>query len=382
MPYNTLDELPEPVREALPVEAQHVWMAIFNKAWYGDCNRDDSCASKIAWAGVKKTYSKGDDGKWQKIANKDVIISNAEKITRPHDAILQVLDRKSNGIHFFNSDSFRRTVDQWNGVPIILANRHPDPEDYDLVESDPYAAAEKINGRVVGFVANPSINDNGSRPLLMGQMIPTDGEDLAGLALSTGFRCKSDSNFKLTGDVAPNHILVFPEDEYNQPRDKGAMILNKEPLEEDTMTENKELIEKVAIANKEVDNLNDKLATVNKELEEKTDTIANMESEHAEVIANKDTEIKELKDQLAVFQQKEKDTKWDVISNKIKPGILKEKGEELRKEFEEDPTTFAMKLPEYLANADTKKEEGEEFANKNDETFEAIDELKESTGRV
>ena len=71
MPYDTLDALPDSVKENLPKHAQEIYKAAFNSAWdeyadpedrYGDASREET-AHKVAWAAVKNSYEKK-DGKW------------------------------------------------------------------------------------------------------------------------------------------------------------------------------------------------------------------------------------------------------------------------------------------------------------------------------
>ncbi len=74
MPYNSVKELPESVRDNLPQHAQEIYKEAYNSAWdqydkpkerRGDASREET-AHKVAWSAVKKTYEKGDDGKWHK----------------------------------------------------------------------------------------------------------------------------------------------------------------------------------------------------------------------------------------------------------------------------------------------------------------------------
>jgi cation transport regulator len=72
MPYQTVSELPDSVREHLPRHAQEIYKEAFNHAWdeyadddkrRGDESREET-AHKVAWSAVKKDYAKGDDGQW------------------------------------------------------------------------------------------------------------------------------------------------------------------------------------------------------------------------------------------------------------------------------------------------------------------------------
>lgn len=72
MPYNDANELPDDIRNVLPVHAQHIFKEAFNSAHeeYEDAEKrrtDDSreeVAFKVAWSAVKKEYEKGTDDKW------------------------------------------------------------------------------------------------------------------------------------------------------------------------------------------------------------------------------------------------------------------------------------------------------------------------------
>ncbi len=75
MPYESLDELPESVRDNLPQHAQEIYMKAFNNAWdeyadpeerRGDASREET-AHKVAWAAVKNVYKKDEEsGEWKK----------------------------------------------------------------------------------------------------------------------------------------------------------------------------------------------------------------------------------------------------------------------------------------------------------------------------
>ncbi len=74
MPYDSVSDLPESVRDNVPKHAQEIYKEAYNSAWdqykdaeerRGDDSREET-AHKVAWAAVKKQYEKGDDGKWHK----------------------------------------------------------------------------------------------------------------------------------------------------------------------------------------------------------------------------------------------------------------------------------------------------------------------------
>ncbi|MFO7681529.1 MAG: ChaB family protein [Chloroflexota bacterium] len=74
MPYKNLSDLPDSVRDNLPKHAQEIYQAAYNSAWdqyadasdrHGDDTREET-AHKVAWAAVKNTYEKNDNGRWVK----------------------------------------------------------------------------------------------------------------------------------------------------------------------------------------------------------------------------------------------------------------------------------------------------------------------------
>lgn len=79
MPYNSLNELPDSVKDNLPKHAQEIYKEAYNNAWEqykdpdkrrGDASREET-AHKVAWAAVKKEYEKDDkSGKWKRKEDK------------------------------------------------------------------------------------------------------------------------------------------------------------------------------------------------------------------------------------------------------------------------------------------------------------------------
>lgn len=73
MPYRSKSDLPENVRNVLPVHAQEIYLEAFNSAWEqydepeerrGDSSREET-AHRVAWSAVKKKYEKDDQsGRW------------------------------------------------------------------------------------------------------------------------------------------------------------------------------------------------------------------------------------------------------------------------------------------------------------------------------
>ncbi|MDR7072076.1 ChaB family protein [Fictibacillus barbaricus] len=66
MPYDSLKDLPEGVKDNLPHHAQEIYKEAFNSAL--DEYKEEETAHKVAWSAVKNKYEKSDSGKW---VNKD-----------------------------------------------------------------------------------------------------------------------------------------------------------------------------------------------------------------------------------------------------------------------------------------------------------------------
>ena len=66
MPYKTISQLPDSVKDNLPKHAQEIYKGAFNSAWE-QYDHDDERSHKIAWGAVKQEYEKDEDsGKWKK----------------------------------------------------------------------------------------------------------------------------------------------------------------------------------------------------------------------------------------------------------------------------------------------------------------------------
>jgi cation transport regulator len=74
MPYKSIHELPDSVKQNLPVHAQEIYLTAFNHAWdeYADESKrrtDESrevISHKVAWSAVKEKYHKDSNGNWSK----------------------------------------------------------------------------------------------------------------------------------------------------------------------------------------------------------------------------------------------------------------------------------------------------------------------------
>jgi cation transport regulator len=60
VPYESINDLPESVRNHLPPAAQHIYAEVFNHAWteYADRADREAIAHRVAWSAVKRQYIK------------------------------------------------------------------------------------------------------------------------------------------------------------------------------------------------------------------------------------------------------------------------------------------------------------------------------------
>jgi cation transport regulator len=65
MPYASIADLPQSLREHLPMHAQEIYRSAFNNAWseYRAAAEPEQIAHRVAWAAVKRKYRK-QDGDW------------------------------------------------------------------------------------------------------------------------------------------------------------------------------------------------------------------------------------------------------------------------------------------------------------------------------
>ncbi len=64
MPYDSIDDLPERVKDNLPHHAKEIFMEAFNSAEEEYDDEDSHFA--VAWSAVKNEYEKNDNGEWVK----------------------------------------------------------------------------------------------------------------------------------------------------------------------------------------------------------------------------------------------------------------------------------------------------------------------------
>jgi hypothetical protein len=355
-------------------------------------------------------------------ADSDVTALNAEAATAVvfKNSTLNTLNRwipdKNTG-SYFTLEAFKADLQYWEGCPIVRANEHLNP-----LNPDFNAELKRVNGRIVGYATKPRIEVAGTARL-MAELPVSDAECLKDhaeghLTGSTAFTAYRNREGRIVHTIRPHHILLFREDENNQPRDKSVLINKMEVVDmgnESTNApgfdiqkgfdglkayfENKFAEQKSAA--KAEDNMADteKITELNKEVEKyKAEAVASakeVESLKASV-ANKDAEIdagkkevESLKGKLSAFEQKEKDAQWATFKNQVKPAFLEgDKEKALREKFEADKGATIM---EALANgmfvtAPASKETGSDAGfvaseNKDDKTVHGAGNYNPITGK-
>lgn len=158
---------------------------------------------------------------------------------KAHRAILQTLERYIGGV-YFPAELFKQYVEKWNGIPIVYGPNHPDPVKF---LEDQEKELKRVGGRIVGKVSGAEVLNKGHSRLYANMELNDEyAEGLLNeghLGISTGFLCADDGD-KLTGEMFPNHILVFYEDVNNLPMDYGAGFLNKQNLKSGNMADGNE----------------------------------------------------------------------------------------------------------------------------------------------
>ncbi|MDD4472245.1 MAG: hypothetical protein PHT97_13945 [Methanoculleus sp.] len=325
---------------------------------------------------------------------------------------------------YFRVEAFERSLEKWDGVPLVFADRHPD---LDLLASNPEAALAQVNGTIVGAFTKPRIEREG-HPVMIGAIAIDDPEVLAlweagELSLSTGFSCMVEGQ-DVVEVTAPNHILLFREDRDKMPKDRGTRIANMQDGS-DSVTTNQtpgtgdepqttarsflaSLVQSLqtllappepgtaaesanqnpAPAGGDSETITTDAPPLTEDPEQEDEDMADAEMkqklETAETaLKTRETELANMKEQVATLQQEldalkatntelqktvnqvnqeRADARFNAVLDKIAPGEkhTEEQKQQLRKQFDEDPYAFMARLPELMVNQSETKQEGKE----------------------
>lgn len=323
-----------------------------------------------------------------------------DEATSKKETILNILNRQ-HGDFFYDLKAFG-DGSNWNGVPIVYAEDHPDPF---LFRDNPEEALKRINGRIVGKVKNSYVikpEDKKGKPRLMGVLDIQDKELLdkylsGELSPSTAFINNSDWDIidgevvRRLKEILPNHVLIFKEDLIRKPRDMGAMTVN---MGEDPMSDTK--VSKLQLFFKKLEALVKEFPVeediaINQEEKPMSEEISKLSSENAALMkektellgqfdglknemASRDAKIKELETTIATYKvaeeeakKKEMEAKWEKVKASLPVGKIHTPEEEanLKKLFIENPMDFAVNMAEIKTKKVPTEAEGMAYAENN-----------------
>ena len=156
-----------------------------------------------------------------------------------HGAILQGLDQYVPSPHgpdgrmWYGVDNFKNTADLWDDRLLIYCpdGKHIPWREYII---NPDETLQKYGARIVGKNKNSRVTVKGSKMLISDPFICDDETnrliETGNLGISTDFYCDCDGN-KLSGNVIPNYIAVFPITAQNEQGDLGARFMNSNIVE-------------------------------------------------------------------------------------------------------------------------------------------------------
>ena len=356
MPYASVSDLPESIRNALPAHGQSIFLSAFNSA-YKEYNGDEQRTNAVAWAAVKQSYHKNDKGDWVRNSETNNLFSfdNLAEFTAPYEITLQTLNTRHphpdypDGL-FYSADNFSGTEKDWDRDLVVFAppGKEVKHVDHDAFARDPAGEANRLGYRIAGRLNNTQTGP-GENPRFISQIVFTDAEakkfaDKRQLGLSSAFN-SAILDGSLSGKVVPNHVLLFmkcagkPDGFCGIPNDRGAAFNN---LSEETMADDEvkgmfgKILEHVTPKEnplqKTVDNLNE-------EVTKRDVQIDALKKENETLKAAKSS-----LDNLMAEQAKAKDNaRWAEVKNLHQPGLFhKEKEAVERAAFEADNAGWLM----------------------------------------
>ena len=269
--------------------------------------------------------------------------------------VLQTLDHKQNRYNLFlDKEKFVKNLDAWNKTPVILATKHPT---INKARENLDATLAEIGGKLLGYPTDAKLETVGT-PRLTANIPLSDPEaqklhDTGKLATSPAYAADDDGE-RLTGDVTPDHILVFPTGPDAQP---GAPSMMFGPDGKTTSQEASDMDEQ---KEKQFKADAEKNASALKAKEDELKAFrAEAETEHKTLLEQK----AEVEKQLKAFQDKviqdKADSEFKTFMGHVPKGwkegkekVKDEKGIEteiekavlLQKEFQSDPKALYERL--------------------------------------
>lgn len=294
---------------------------------------------------------------------------------------------------FLPKEMFDKSVESWAGIPVIFQEEaiHPD---FEAVTKNPAEAASLIGGYVCGTVENPRIEVSG-HPRLLARLNVDDDHvrelyEAGELSLSTGFSASHNYDQIVTPPI-PNHVLLFREVvDQSLPLDHGAFVHSEHPggdeteplIVEDIMvetetpttpTETQEAQE--AQKQQEEQPVEETPEQEQEQEQEQTDETEALKQELAAVKERADKlqgqleainhELDVARQELAEYRDAEADRKFTELLNELPEGMTRteELKHSLRKEFEADPLSVALKIAKAKFAGGETEPIGEKFAH-------------------
>jgi len=130
------------------------------------------------------------------------------------------------GTWYYPEDVFSKSVDIWNGTPIVFGQVHPDPK---LFKADPEAALKEVGGEIIGYISDSRVVVEGHpRHVAAMNIDPVKGKAAIDLYYAGRFGISGSEFFNqsegiVTKITEASHVLVFEEDGWTMPADSGAV---------------------------------------------------------------------------------------------------------------------------------------------------------------
>ena len=353
MPYATVEDLPSEVRDALPAEAQAVFLAAFNDAYEkcGDAGDREGCSSRAAWAAVRTKTE---------IQNVSSFGPTSTIAPDTHEAILQGLNQwlptphewVKGGKTYLGVRNFTGTEPAWDQVPLIYVPGAPKHPSNRGLRENLEAEVARVGGRLAGRMAGTTLHQAGT-PRLSSLLVFSDPEVQqlhaeGNLGLSTGFDSFTFPSGHLAGTVEPSHVLLFDLRHGTPPNDPRTMFLN---LGDPDMADDAEtrglltrilsILERPAAAPPAA-HTNTAPADTARLIEQ-----ANLEKAKTEKeLADAKAKLEEYQNLEKKRQAEEADGLWLEVKNALPKGETHKPEDEakLRQEWEANPTKFALRL--------------------------------------
>jgi hypothetical protein len=258
MPPYVTPPLGEGVPDEMQKDADQIYRELRETTYHEETPEAKAAAAGTMWKRLEYSWRWDEERKkWFKRSKSNTAVTNvmpmfwcphtnataANRCAIYDDVTLQGLDQwlPDDQGHiqgtYYALKAFEPTANEWgNKVPIIYALRHAP---VGMLNKDPEkalqkASTDKLKARIVGYsTASSIIKRDVGRPLLkvsLGKICDQEVQKRhakAQLGISSAFECDQTEDGKyITGNVHPDHILLFPRDALkgSEQRDMTAIV--------------------------------------------------------------------------------------------------------------------------------------------------------------